>query len=457
MRGLEVSADFVGDDLVRQHVWLKLPIAQYLELAGHNNHEVKQPLSVEVALEGPTVKDPEVAEEDSTSEGEFDYVTVSQGNESRQQNQKTLEPGRRVHVQDQRIQPNRKVHDPEGSPVITRDEIWRQCLPPRLLLHPKYWTRGFSTRLKPPSITSLNDETKTMISDSGHFYRLARPNPFFKSSRLPCYPLVSWFCPERDYLYYPYPADKVTGVHTVTQNVVMENIANFHPKELPKLLRPLMNPEIFASLKTIHQASGLLCADEKWSPSMVEAFFGSEYLIIVNLLDRVASGRVEQKLLDLLDVNDSRYYEFKQKSSCFDTMTHWDESKFVFEEAWLNAKWKLPYTRIIWPDKQCFEEIVPTALLEDPRTRESFKGAVVDASEDFRTLDADGFWDRTSPYVSGILYHMPELQPVFVFVRPENLGSLWQRSGAGKGADELDLDWYDEIIEMHSEGECVVQ
>lgn len=225
----------------------------------------------------------------------------------------------------------------------------------------------------------------------------------------------------------------MVGVHTVAENVVMESFEHISPLELHRRLKHLGNREIFPRVRTVRIASDIICANGDWSPEMVDSFFGPEHLVLVDLRDGAAVRRTALKLLKLIDEDEDEepngkwYRKFMRVASKFHDPSHWEDIEFVFVEAWFNATWKLPYTKVTWPKEGWREEIVPSAALEDPRTRHHFKDAVVDEQEDFRSLDSEGAWDRTTPYACGVLLDMPTVSPVFAFVRPENWESMRNR------------------------------
>ncbi|KAF7539924.1 hypothetical protein G7054_g1790 [Neopestalotiopsis clavispora] len=317
-------------------------------------------------------------------------------------------------------------------PLHIKKQIWKEAIPCKLLLAPKYWLRGFATRLRPPTVINFDEDAKATVEEMGGFYRLARPRqkaspgkPLFFSIH---HPPLTWFSPEKDFLYFPCPAEKVVGVHTVAQHVVMESFEHLEPLQLHHRLQRLSDRDIFPALRTIRIASGVICADGDWTAEMVDGFFGPEHLVLVDLRDNGAIDRVAHKLLDLVHRNGGPavkwYQKFLTLTRLFQYSEHWDDLRFIFGEAWLNATWKLPYTKIMWPKQGWREEVVPSASLENPCTKHHFRDAVIDDSEDFRSLDSQGQWDRTSPYAREILANMPTVSPVFVFVRPENLESL---------------------------------
>ncbi|KAI4600641.1 hypothetical protein KJ359_001000 [Pestalotiopsis sp. 9143b] len=308
----------------------------------------------------------------------------------------------------------------KNIPIDTK-KIRRDAIPSKLLLTPKYWQRGISTRLKPPTTAKFNEEIKASVEQTGGFHRLTRPRSVKGGSENP---------PEHDFLYYPCPGDKMVGVHTVAENVVMESFEHISPLELHRRLKHLGNREIFPRVRTVRIASGIICANGDWSPEMVDSFFGPEHLVLVDLRDGAAVRRTALKLLKLIDEDEDEeptgkwYRKFTRVASKFRDPSHWEDIEFEFVEAWFNATWKLPYTKVTWPKEGWREEIVPSAALEDPRTRHHFKDAVVDEQEDFRSLDSEGAWDRTTPYTCGELLDMPTVSPVFAFVRPENWESM---------------------------------
>lgn len=234
----------------------------------------------------------------------------------------------------------------------------------------------------------------------------------------------------------------MVGVHTVAENVVMESFEHVSPLELHRRLKHLSDKEIFSRVRTVRIASGIICADGEWSPAMVDSFFGPERLVLVDLRDGAAVKHTALKLLGLINEDETSteqwYRKFARFASKFRDPSHWEDIEFVFVEAWFNATWKLPYTKVTWPKEGWREEIVPSAALEDLRTRHYFRDAVVDEQEDFRSLDSEGVWDRTTPYACGVLLDMPTVSPVFAFVRPENWESMrnletQKRSSAATG------------------------
>ncbi|ETS79543.1 hypothetical protein PFICI_09396 [Pestalotiopsis fici W106-1] len=315
----------------------------------------------------------------------------------------------------------------KSLPIHIKKRIWMEAMPSKLLLAPKYWLRGFATRLKPPAIANFNAEVKEAIEEMGGFYRLARPRPKIDGRNPPGFPLLSL------------SAEKVIGVHTVTKHVVMESFEHLKPLQLHHRLQRLSDREIFPDLQTIRIASGVICADGDWTAEMVDSFFGPEYLVLVDLRDTDAINRIAHKLLDFVHENGGPtvkwYRKFTTLTRLFQYAAHWEDLEFVFGEAWLNATWKLPYTKIMWPKQGWREEVVPSTLLEHPQTKHRFKYAVIDDSEDFRSLDSQGQWDRTSPYAREILKNMPAVSPVFVFVRPENLESLSRSTTSKRNSD----------------------
>lgn len=60
-------------------------------------------------------------------------------------------------------------------PIDTRKKIRRDAVPSKLLLPPKYWQRGISTRLKPPTTARSNKEINDSMEVTGGFHRLTRP------------------------------------------------------------------------------------------------------------------------------------------------------------------------------------------------------------------------------------------------------------------------------------------
>lgn len=70
-------------------------------------------------------------------------------------------------------------------PIDTRKKIRRDAVPSKLLLPPKYWQRGISTRLKPPTTTRSNKEINDSMEVTGGFHRLTRPRSVKSGSENP--------------------------------------------------------------------------------------------------------------------------------------------------------------------------------------------------------------------------------------------------------------------------------
>lgn len=87
-------------------------------------------------------------------------------------------------------------------PIDARKKIRRDAVPSKLLLPPKYWQRGISTRLKPPTTARSNKEMNDSMEVTGGFHRLTRPrsvksgseNPYVVSSVVvdACYHRMIW-------------------------------------------------------------------------------------------------------------------------------------------------------------------------------------------------------------------------------------------------------------------------
>jgi hypothetical protein len=59
-------------------------------------------------------------------------------------------------------------------PLHIKKQIWKEAIPCKLLLAPKYWLRGFATRLRPPTVINFDEDAKATVEEMGGFYRLAR-------------------------------------------------------------------------------------------------------------------------------------------------------------------------------------------------------------------------------------------------------------------------------------------
>ncbi|KAK6196749.1 hypothetical protein LQW54_011205 [Pestalotiopsis sp. IQ-011] len=223
----------------------------------------------------------------------------------------------------------------------------------------------------------------------------------------------------------------------------LESFEHISPLELYRRSKHLSDREIFPRVRTVRIASGIICANGEWSSEMVDSFFGLEHLILVDLRDGAAVKRTALELLNLIDEDEEPtgkwYRKFARVASKFHDPSHWEDIEFVFVEAWFNATWKLAYTKVTWPKEGWREEIVPSAALEDLRTRHHFKDAVVDEQEDFRSLDSEGAWDRTTPYACGVLLDMPTVSPVSAFVRPGNWESMRNREMQKRSSAATDL------------------
>lgn len=190
--------------------------------------------------------------------------------------------------------------NPKGKKKV-RSKAESFKVPSKLLLSPKF--RTVPTILTAPkNMSGASKKTKAAFRAAGALYELASP----PTPTLPdLAPLPekrhTWFNHDHDVLYFPCPVNNnADSVYKKAQYVLMEDIRYYTPRSLSKAIVPLARAEIFPSLKFIYLSSGLIYANSNtWTPNAITQFFGSDYLLLVDLLNPIAVLNMRIKLRDL--------------------------------------------------------------------------------------------------------------------------------------------------------------
>jgi hypothetical protein len=208
--------------------------------------------------------------------------------------------------------PNEGIVSQYSDPKIKkriRSKMENVTVPPRLLLSPQFRTVP-TVLTAPKDMKGASRQLKAAFKASGALYQLAPPpNPSLPDLAPLPEKRHTWFSHYHDILYFPCPVNnKENSLYKRTQYVMMEDIRYYNPRSLTKAIMPLVRPEFFPNLKCVYLSSGLIYANNTmWTPNAISRFFGSEYVLLVNLLDptEVLNMRIKLRNLNLLDENEN--------------------------------------------------------------------------------------------------------------------------------------------------------